>query len=218
MTYFVTRTKVSETNHPVPWVFGQVRRLADEFGKPGIVGRRARKIPAFAARVICGSSGARVGRRSNSSSPQTRCMGTERRPGSFAAVNNSTTNERNRPGDFYPSNQGRRSAAYGSRVLPTGRRVPPEVEWFANLSNASTRRAYEKAVRDFTRFTGIARPEEFRTVTRAHHRLARRAGPTRAWRCHDPAPAGVARIAVRISLREERRHPQSGQRRRTAEG
>jgi len=46
--------------------------------------------------------------------------------------------------------------------------VPPEVEWFANLSNPSTRRAYENAVRDFTRFTGIARPEEFRTVTRAH--------------------------------------------------
>ncbi len=46
--------------------------------------------------------------------------------------------------------------------------VPPEVEWFANLSNPSTRRAYENAVRDFTQFTGIARPEEFRTVTRAH--------------------------------------------------
>ena len=46
--------------------------------------------------------------------------------------------------------------------------VPPEVEWFANLSNPSTRRAYENAVRDFMRFTGIARPEQFRIVTRAH--------------------------------------------------
>jgi integrase/recombinase XerD len=46
--------------------------------------------------------------------------------------------------------------------------VPPEVEWFANLTNAHTRRAYEKAVGDFMRFTGIVRPEEFRTVTRAH--------------------------------------------------
>ena len=46
--------------------------------------------------------------------------------------------------------------------------VPPEVEWFANLSNPSTRRAYENAIRDFMEFTGIARPEEFRTVTRAH--------------------------------------------------
>ena len=46
--------------------------------------------------------------------------------------------------------------------------VPPEVEWFANLSNPSTRRAYENAVRDFMRFAGIRRPEEFRAVTRAH--------------------------------------------------
>src|SRR5271163_5086236 len=46
--------------------------------------------------------------------------------------------------------------------------VPPEVEWFANLTSRATRRAYEDAVGDFVRFTGIARPEEFRTVTRAH--------------------------------------------------
>src|SRR3954453_7988597 len=46
--------------------------------------------------------------------------------------------------------------------------VPPEVEWFANLSNPHTRRVYENAVKDFMRFTGIVRPEEFRTVTRAH--------------------------------------------------
>lgn len=46
--------------------------------------------------------------------------------------------------------------------------VPPEVEWFANLSNPSTRRAYEHAVGDFMRFVGIGLPEEFRTVTRAH--------------------------------------------------
>ncbi len=63
--------------------------------------------------------------------------------------------------------------ARGSRLLTAAEfhrlaDVPPEVEWFANLSNPSTRRAYETAVRDFVRFTGIARPEEFRTVTRAH--------------------------------------------------
>src|SRR5919199_68370 len=46
--------------------------------------------------------------------------------------------------------------------------VPPEVEWFANLSNPHTRRVYENAVKDFMRFPGIMRPEEFRTVTRAH--------------------------------------------------
>jgi hypothetical protein len=30
------------------------------------------------------------------------------------------------------------------------------------------KRAYENAIRDFIPFTGIARPDEFRTVTRAH--------------------------------------------------
>jgi integrase/recombinase XerD len=46
--------------------------------------------------------------------------------------------------------------------------VPPEIEWFANITNRSTRRAYEHAIKDFMRFTGIRRPTEFRTVTRAH--------------------------------------------------
>ncbi|HRB96996.1 MAG TPA: tyrosine-type recombinase/integrase [Nitrosomonas sp.] len=46
--------------------------------------------------------------------------------------------------------------------------VPPEVEWFANLGNKATRRAYENALRDFMNFTGIQNPEEFRMVTRAH--------------------------------------------------
>src|SRR3954451_18280332 len=66
-----------------------------------------------------------------------------------------------------------------TEIAPTGRLltaaefhrladVPPEVEWFANLSNPHTRRVYENAVKDFMRFTGIIRPEEFRTVTRAH--------------------------------------------------
>jgi site-specific recombinase XerD len=46
--------------------------------------------------------------------------------------------------------------------------VPPELEWFANITNASTRRAYQNAIQDFMHFTGINRPEEFRTVSRAH--------------------------------------------------
>jgi site-specific recombinase XerD len=46
--------------------------------------------------------------------------------------------------------------------------VPPEIEWFANLGCAATRRAYEAAIRDFMVFAGVVRPEEFRTVTRAH--------------------------------------------------
>src|SRR5271154_6910830 len=46
--------------------------------------------------------------------------------------------------------------------------VPPAVEWFANLGNKATRRAYQNALQDFMRFAGIAKPEEFRIVTRAH--------------------------------------------------
>ncbi len=46
--------------------------------------------------------------------------------------------------------------------------VPPEMEWFANLGNKATRRAYENALQDFMGFAGIVRPEEFRKVTRAH--------------------------------------------------
>jgi integrase/recombinase XerD len=47
-------------------------------------------------------------------------------------------------------------------------RVPREAEWFKNIRNPSTKRAYENAIRDFMLFTGIKRPEEFRLVTRAH--------------------------------------------------
>jgi site-specific recombinase XerD len=46
--------------------------------------------------------------------------------------------------------------------------VPAEAEWFKNIRNPATKRAYENAISDFMRFTGIKRPEEFRDVTRAH--------------------------------------------------
>jgi len=46
--------------------------------------------------------------------------------------------------------------------------MPPELEWFANLDNPRTRRAYRLDVRDFTSFAGIERPEEVRQVSRAH--------------------------------------------------
>ena len=47
-------------------------------------------------------------------------------------------------------------------------KMPHEVEWFKNIRNASTKRAYENAIKDFMLFAGIKRPEEFRLVTRAH--------------------------------------------------
>lgn len=46
--------------------------------------------------------------------------------------------------------------------------VPPEVEWFANLGNKATQRAYRAALQDFMQFAGIVQPDEFRSVTRAH--------------------------------------------------
>jgi hypothetical protein len=38
--------------------------------------------------------------------------------------------------------------------------VPPELEWFANITNRQTRRAYQNDLRDFMHFTGIHSPEE----------------------------------------------------------
>src|SRR5215510_15346265 len=46
--------------------------------------------------------------------------------------------------------------------------VPAEVEWFANIDNPRTRRAYQIDLRDFMMFVGIRRPEEFRIVMRSH--------------------------------------------------
>ena len=46
--------------------------------------------------------------------------------------------------------------------------VPPEAEWFANISNPRTRRAYQGDIQEFMAFVGIAGAGEFRLVTRAH--------------------------------------------------
>ena len=46
--------------------------------------------------------------------------------------------------------------------------VPPELEWFANIQNPRTRKAYKDDIQDFMRFTGIDQPEQFRLITRAH--------------------------------------------------
>ncbi|WP_010487489.1 tyrosine-type recombinase/integrase [Pseudomonas sp. S9] len=46
--------------------------------------------------------------------------------------------------------------------------VPAVAEWFANLDNPQTRRAYRSDVNDFCSFIGIERPEQFDDVTRAH--------------------------------------------------
>jgi site-specific recombinase XerD len=46
--------------------------------------------------------------------------------------------------------------------------VPPATEWFANIANPNTRRAYRNDLQEFMGFVGILRPEDFRLVSRAH--------------------------------------------------
>jgi len=46
--------------------------------------------------------------------------------------------------------------------------VPAAVEWFANIDNPRTRRAYQIDLADFCSFVGLAGADEFRAVTRAH--------------------------------------------------
>ena len=63
------------------------------------------------------------------------------------------------------SKQGRALTALEFQQLAD---VPPEAQWFANLESPQTRRAYKNDLRGFMQFTGIAKPEEFRSVTRSH--------------------------------------------------
>src|SRR5690349_6791249 len=64
-------------------------------------------------------------------------------------------------------------AAGGERLLSKSEfqrvaDVPPEAEWFGNLTNENTKRAYRNDVASFIRFVGIKGATDFRTVTRAH--------------------------------------------------
>ena len=46
--------------------------------------------------------------------------------------------------------------------------VPAETQWFANIDNPQTRRAYQNDLAGFIRFAGIQQATEFRQVTRSH--------------------------------------------------
>ncbi len=46
--------------------------------------------------------------------------------------------------------------------------VLPAADWFANIDNPNTRRAYRNDLQEFMTFVGITTPEELRLVTRAH--------------------------------------------------
>ena len=53
--------------------------------------------------------------------------------------------------------------------------MPAAVEWFANLDNPRTRRAYQNDLEDFCGIVGLASADEFCVVTRSH---------VLAWRAH----------------------------------
>ncbi|MEO7966255.1 MAG: tyrosine-type recombinase/integrase [Gemmatimonadaceae bacterium] len=72
--------------------------------------------------------------------------------------------------------------------------VPAEVEWFANIENARTRRAYRIDLHDFMTFVGIVAPEEFRAVTRSHVIAWRKVVETRG-----AAPATIRRKLAALS-------------------
>ena len=42
--------------------------------------------------------------------------------------------------------------------------VPPETEWFANIDNPHTRRAYRNDLKEFMTFAGIRTPLELRLI------------------------------------------------------
>lgn len=46
--------------------------------------------------------------------------------------------------------------------------MPAAVEWFANIDNPRTRRAYQADLEDFCGFVGLTAAGEFRSVNRAH--------------------------------------------------
>ena len=46
--------------------------------------------------------------------------------------------------------------------------IPASVEWFANLANLRTRRAYQGDIENFCQFVCLRTPKQFREVTRAH--------------------------------------------------
>jgi integrase/recombinase XerD len=72
--------------------------------------------------------------------------------------------------------------------------IPPELEWFANLTKANTRRAYRQDIRDFQEFTGLHRPEQFRDVTRAHV-IAWREALSRQGLAHDTIRRKLAALS-----------------------
>ena len=78
--------------------------------------------------------------------------------------------------------------------------VPLQAEWFANIDNRRTRRAYRIDFREFMGFVGIGRPEEFGKMTRAHVLAWRKDLEGRELSPNRPAQARGALLALRAPL------------------
>ena len=82
--------------------------------------------------------------------------------------------------------------------------VPAAAEWFANLDNPRTRRAYQGDIEDFNSFIGISSPDQFRAVTRAHvlawRRQLEQRQAQRLRRLHRPRRRRRRRLLVRVGL------------------
>ena len=77
--------------------------------------------------------------------------------------------------------------------------VPPETEWFANINNSHTRRAYRNDLKEFMAFTGIRTPTELRLdYSSPRHCLAQGLGCPRARARIDPSQDVGVVIVVRV--------------------
>lgn len=76
-------------------------------------------------------------------------------------------NDLTQPGstvELQPVNERRLTSAEFQQLAA----MPATAEWFANIDNPRTRRAYQGDLEDFCGFIGLTGAEEFRAVTRAH--------------------------------------------------
>lgn len=88
--------------------------------------------------------------------------------------------------------------------------VPLEAEWFANVDNPRTRRAYRIDIHEFMGFVGIETPEAFRVVTRAQVLAWRRDLEGRELAAGQPSGAS-SRHSPRSSSTRERGDAQPGE-------
>jgi hypothetical protein len=97
--------------------------------------------------------------------------------------------------------------------------IPPEAEWFANLTNPNTRRAYKSDVRSFMDFLGIEQGQDPRKVVPAQVLAWRKAIAAQArprprsagsWR---PSPPFLTTFATGMRSRGTRSRASSAPRR-----